>query len=447
MNQKKLGCIILAAGKGSRMKTDIPKPLHKVAGLSMVGHVIKNVELMKPEKVVVVIGHDMEDMAKEVHPHTCVIQEIANGTGGAVLAARKHFKNFDGDILILYGDTPLVTPATMQKMVDTVRKFPAIGLTYAGMYPADPGKYGRMIKNEDGILERIVEFKDATDKEKEITLCNGGIVCADSTKLFKWLDKVDNHNAQGEYYLTDLPVIAREDNRLTHVVEVPALEMMGANSRGELAMLERIFQTRLRSKHMEGGATLIDPETVYFNYDTIVGQDVTIEPNVFFGSNVKIANNIHIKANSYIEDVQIDEWVKIGPFARIRGNSHIEYEAVVGNFVEIKQSQIGEGVKISHLSYIGNATIGEKTNIGAGTITCNYDGVEKHETKIGSNAFIGSNTSLVAPLTICDGAIIGAGSTITKNVEKNALALTRPDQKNVKDFGKKFRAKKAKNKK
>jgi len=434
---KKLGCIILAAGSGSRMNSNIAKPLHKIANLSMVRHVINNAEQLNPEKIVVVIGKDMDDMKKEVSPHQTVIQQETNGTGGAVLAAKEFFKGFDGHILILYGDSPLVSTCTMQKMVDTIRKYSGIGLTFAGMRPADPARYGRMIKNADGTLDRIVEYKDATEKEREITLCNGGIVCADASQLFGWLEKVDNKNAQNEYYLTDLPVIAREDHKMTHVVEVPVEEMAGANSRQELANLEKLMQKQLREKHMKNGATLVDPETVYFSHDTVIGKDVVIEPNVFFGLGVEIADNSHIKAFSHLEGASIKSKTVIGPFARIRPTTTINNGVIIGNFVEVKNSIIGENTKASHLTYIGDSEIGSDTNIGAGTITCNYDGYKKNKTIIGSNAFIGSNTALVAPVHVADGAFIAAGSTITKDVEAGALGITRAEQNSVKGFAEK----------
>ena len=279
----KLGCIILAAGKGTRMKSSIPKPLHEVAGRAMVKHVIAAAEALNPDKIVVVIGSDMEQMAEAVRPHTTALQSVANGTGGAALVAKEHFKGFDGDILIVFGDTPLVSTASLQKMVDIRRQFPAIGLTFSGMHITAQNTYGRMVIDDDGTLKKIVEFKDASTEEKNITLCNGGIVCADGAKLFQWLGQVGNNNAQSEYYLTDLPVIARKDNRQTHVVEVPADEMAGINSRVELAGIEKLFQQKLREEHMLNGVTLTDPDTVTFCYDTIIGQDVTIEPNVFFG--------------------------------------------------------------------------------------------------------------------------------------------------------------------
>jgi len=443
---KKLGCIILAAGNGNRMKSNLAKPLHKIAGLSMLGHVIKASEKLNPDKIVVVISEDMEALACEAQPHLTAIQKIANGTGGAALAAEKYFKDFDGDILILFGDTPLVSSSTLQKMIDIRRQFPAIGLTFSGMRVKENNAYGRMVIDDDGTLKKIVEFKDASDIEKEITLCNGGIVCADGSQLFKWIKELDNKNSQNEYYLTDLPIIARKDNRQTHVVEIAKKEMAGANSRIDLANLEKIAQNQLREKHMLGGATLIDPQTTYFSYDTEIGQDVIIEPNVFFGTSVKIANNVTIKANSHIEGADIEEYAAIGPFSRIRQGSKIGRKAKIGNFVETKNIKFGEGSKASHLTYLGDAEIGEKTNIGAGTITCNYDGFLKHKTKIGDGSFIGSNSALVAPVNIGDGVIIGAGSTITKDVANNDLSLTRANQNTVTGFAEKFRNKKLKEK-
>ncbi len=443
---KKLGCIILAAGKGTRMKSAIPKPLHKVAGRAMVGHVIAAAEALNPDKIVVVIGADMEQMTEAVKPHATAVQHIANGTGGAALAAKDHFKDFDGDILILFGDTPLVTAPTLQKMLDIRRQFPAIGLTFSGMRAPLPNTYGRMVLDDDDTLKKIVEFKDATDEEKNITLCNGGIVCADGTQLFKWLGQISNNNAQGEYYLTDLPAIARKDNRQTHVVEIPADEMEGINSRVDLAKVEKLAQRKLREKHMLNGATLVDPESVYFSYDTVIGQDVKIEPQVFFGSGVKVGNNVEIFAHSHIEGADLADGAKIGPFARLRPGSKIGKGAKVGNFVETKNTSIGAGAKANHLSYLGDADVGEKANIGAGTVTCNYDGFLKYKTKIGKEAFIGSNTALVAPVTVGNGAYVGAGSTIGQDVPDNALGITRAPQINKDGWAPEFRQKKIKEK-
>ncbi|MCC7036759.1 MAG: bifunctional UDP-N-acetylglucosamine diphosphorylase/glucosamine-1-phosphate N-acetyltransferase GlmU [Alphaproteobacteria bacterium] len=427
-NNKKLACIILAAGKGTRMKSALPKPLHEIAGRSMVAHAIASCEALNPEKIVVVIGPDMPQMAEAVKPHATAIQAVANGTGGAALAAREHFKNFDGDILVVFSDTPLVTSETMQRMVEARRQLPAIGLTYSAFRPADPAKYGRMVMDDDGTLKKIIEWKDANDAERKITLCNGGIVCGDGAKLFDWLSQVGNDNAQKEYYLTDLPQIARKDNRTTHVVEISEEETAGVNSREDLAVIERLMQQRLRKKHMANGATLTDPASVFFSHDTIIGQDVTIGTNVVFGPGVTIANNVEILPFCHIEGAIVAESAQVGPFARLRPGTVLGADAKVGNFVETKNAQIGAGAKASHLSYLGDAVIGDRANIGAGTITCNYDGYLKHKTVVGKDAFIGSNTALVAPVTIGDGAIVGAGSTITQDVAADALALTRAPQ-------------------
>jgi bifunctional UDP-N-acetylglucosamine pyrophosphorylase/glucosamine-1-phosphate N-acetyltransferase len=443
---RKLGCIILAAGKGTRMKSALPKPLHEVAGRAMVKHVIAAAEALNPDKVVVVTGPDMEQMTEAVRPYATALQPAPNGTGGAALAAKEHFKGFDGDILIMYGDTPLVSTTTLQKMLDIRRQFPAIGLTFSGMRVTTPNTYGRMVMDDDGTLKKIVEFKDSSDEERKITLCNGGIVCADGAKLFQWLGQISNNNAQNEYYLTDLPAIARKDNRQTHVVEVPAEEMEGINSRVDLAHVEKLFQKKLREEHMLNGVTLVDPDTVTLSHDTLIGQDVTIEPNVFFGPGVIVRSNVHIFANCHILDAEIEEGAHIGPFARLRGGSKIGRDARLGNFVETKNTHLGAGAKATHLTYLGDADVGERANIGGGTITCNYDGFNKSKTKIGKEAFVGCNTSLIAPVSVGNGAFIGGGSAISKDVPDNALGITRAPQINKDGWVPEFRQKKIKEK-
>lgn len=439
MTSKKLACIILAAGKGTRMKSALPKPLHEIAGRAMVSHVVASCEALNPDKIVVVIGPDMQQVAEAVKPHATAIQAVANGTGGAALAAKEHFKGFDGDILVVFSDTPLVTTETMQRMVDLRRQIPAIGLTYSAFRPADPAKYGRMVMDDDGTLKKIIEWKDATEEQRKITLCNGGIVCGDGAKLFDWLSQVGNDNAQKEYYLTDLPQIARKDNRTTHVVEISEEETAGVNSREDLATLERLMQKRLRKLHMANGATLTDPDSVFFSHDTVIGQDVTIEPNVVFGPGVTVASNVEIKAFSHIEGAEIAEGAQIGPFARLRPGTKAGKNAKIGNFVETKNAQIGAGAKASHLTYLGDAEVGENANIGAGTITCNYDGFLKYKTVIGKEAFVGSNSALVAPVTIGDGAIVAAGSTITHDVPSDSLSLGRARQETKEEWAKRFK--------
>ncbi len=443
----KLGCIILAAGKGSRMKSNIPKPLHKVAGLSMIGHMLKNVKALNPEKIVVVISNDMPEMAAEVKPHAEIaIQEVQNGTGGAVLAAKEHFKDFDGDIIVMFGDSPLLTTDAMQSMVDARRECPSTGLSFSYTKPNDPKQYGRMVLDENGFLLKIVEFADATDEEKKIDLCNGDMMCADGSRLFEWQEQIDNNNKQNEYYMVDLPIIARKHNFVTRVVEIPVEKMSAANSRNELALLENTMQQRLRAQHMTNGATLIDPNTVYFCHDTVVGRDVVIEPNVFFGENVTVADNVLIKSSSHIVGAEIGEGAEIGPFARIRPGTKIGAKSKVCNFVEMKNSTIGNNTDVKHLTYIGDTTIGNNTNIGAGTIVCNYDGFQKHPTNIGNNVFVGANSTLLSPVNIEDEAMVGAGSVINLDVEAEALAITRADTRIISKWGKRFRERKQKEK-
>lgn len=446
MSSASLACIILAAGKGQRMQSALPKPLHEVAGRSMLAHVIAAAESLSPEKIIVVTGPDMPEVAEAAAPHRTAIQQVQNGTGGAALAARDSLAGFGGDILVLFGDAPLVTSETLKRLLDARRQLPAVGVVYAAFNTPDPKRYGRMVMADDGSLAKIVEYKDASDAERAITLCNGGIICADGTKLFDWLDQVGNDNAQGEYYLTDLPAIARKDNRIAQIIEVDAHEMEGANTRVELANLERLMQERLRERHMLGGATLIDPQSVFFSYDTAIGRDVVIEPNVFFGTGVRVADNVTIHANSHIAGAHIGEGASIGPFARLRNGSKIGAAAKVGNFVETKNVTLGAGAKASHLTYLGDADIGIRANIGAGTITCNYDGFDKHRTVIGEEAFVGSNTALIAPVTVGAGAVVGAGSAIYDDVPPNALSLTRAPQITKDGWATEFKRKKMKDK-
>jgi bifunctional UDP-N-acetylglucosamine pyrophosphorylase/glucosamine-1-phosphate N-acetyltransferase len=443
---KKIACIILAAGKGTRMKSALPKPLHPLAGQPMVRHVIEAAEKLDPDKIVVVIGPDMPEMAEAVKPYPTAVQHVANGTGGAALAAREHFRDFDGDILVIFGDAPLIRPETLQRMVDIRRQLPAAGLAFSAMRLQDPARYGRMVQDDDGTLRKIVEYKDATEAERAITLCNGGVVCADGGKLFDWLALVGNDNAQGEYYLTDLPQIARKDNRTAQIVEVAAGEMQGANTRAEMAVLERAIQDRLREAHMLAGVTLTDPSSVFFCTDTVIAQDVTIGPNVVFGRGVTVDGNVEILPFSHIDGAHIHANAIIGPFARIRPGSVIGENVHIGNFVETKNASIGRGVKACHLSYLGDADVGENSNIGAGTITCNYDGFMKHRTTIGRESFIGSNSALVAPVTIGNGAVVAAGSTIGQDVPDNALGITRAPQINKEGWVPAYRQKKMKEK-
>lgn len=446
MTSSSLACIILAAGKGQRMQSDLPKPLHAVAGRPMLAHVIAAAESLSPERIVVVTGPDMPQVAQAAIPHSAAIQQVQNGTGGAALAARDALAGFQGDILVLFGDAPLITPDTLKRLVEARRALPAIGVVYAGFRTPDPKKYGRLVMADDGSLARIVEFKDASEQERAITFCNGGILCADGTRLFDWLADVGNDNAQGEYYLTDLPQIVRRDNRIAQAIEVPADEMEGANTRVELALLENLMQQRLRQAHMLAGATLIDPASVFFSWDTVLGRDVTIEPNVVFGPGCRVADHAVIHAFSHLEGAHVGEGAHIGPFARLRPGSRIGAAAKIGNFVETKNVTMGQGAKASHLTYLGDADIGSRANIGAGTITCNYDGFSKAKTTIGEDSFIGSNSALIAPVTIGPGAYVGAGSAIYQDVAPNALSLTRAPQLHKEGWATEFKRQKMKDK-
>lgn len=421
-------CVILAAGKGTRMKSALPKPLHCVAGLPMVSHVLSAVQSVNASKTVVVIGPDMPGMADTVSPAKTYVQSVQNGTGGAALAAADTFENHDGDVLILFGDTPLITPATIEKLLAAKNADAKVGVAYSAMQLENPKSYGRMVVGADGYLQKIVEYKDASESERTITLCNGAAVVASGKYLAKWLRATKNDNAQGEYYLTDLPALARADNLEAIAVTVDADDMEGVNSRADLAYVEGIAQHRLRRKHMDNGATLLAPETVYFSHDTHIGRDVLIEPGCFFGAGVTIGDNVTIHAYSHIEGATVDAGASIGPFARIRPGSHLGANSKVGNFVELKKTDLGAGAKVNHLSYVGDSVVGEKANIGAGVITCNYDGFAKYKTVVGKYAFVGSNSALVAPVKIGDGAFVGAGSTITADVPPDSLSLTRTPQ-------------------
>ena len=438
MSKPSFAAIILAAGKGTRMKSALPKVLHPLAGRPMVGYVVDAVAKLRPHRTVVVVGRDMDDVAAAVSPCTIAIQDPPRGTGDAVLATRRALKGFTGDVLVVFGDTPLLSGATMRRMIAARRrkisgkggaKAPAI--VVLGMRPDDPGAYGRLITAADGSLEAIVEYRDATPAQRRIGLCNSGVMAIDGRYLFKLLDQVGTNNAQGECYLTDIVEIARSEGHACAVVEGSNDELLGINSRAELATAEAIIQRRLRAAAMADGATMLDPDSVTLNYDTKLGRDVVIEPNVFFGPRVQVADNVIIKAFCHIEDTRIDVGATIGPFARLRPGAMIGAGAHIGNFVEVKKSDIEPGAKVNHLTYIGDARVGRAANIGAGTITCNYDGFTKSHTDIGAGAFIGSNSSLVAPVKVGDGAVVGAGSVVSRDVAPNALALTRAAQREI----------------
>lgn len=430
--------IVLAAGLGTRMKSKMPKVMHPLAGRPMVKHVIASLEETGISKICCVVGPDMENLQNLVAPHPSAVQTERLGTAHAVLAARSFMEDFKGPVLIAYGDTPMISTETFKDMLDAAQSNDVVVL---GFTPRDPGAYGRLVVDPSKELQAIVEYKDATAEQRAITLCNSGVMCVNGEKLFHLLDRISNDNAAGEYYLTDIVALARSENLRCTVVEGHEQELIGVNSRLELAQAETLVQDKLRIKAMTNGATLLDPATTYFSFDTEIGQDVLIEPNVFFGPEVKIEDNATIKAFSHLEGAHVGRHSVIGPYARLRPGSTLKDNAKIGNFVELKKTVIEAGAKVNHLSYIGDAHVGENANIGAGTITCNYDGFFKYKTTIGAGAFIGSNTALVAPVRIGDNATVGAGSTVSKNIENGALGLTRAKQKNYDGWADAFRTK------
>ncbi len=439
-----LTCLILAAGKGTRLKSDLPKVLHPVAHEPMLAHVLRAARALQPTSIAVVIGPDMAAVAEVCAPHQTVEQVDRLGTGHAVQVARRGGVDFSGDVMVLFGDGPLIRPETLAALRAAREADPDAAVIVAGMRPADPARYGRLVTDSDGRLERIVEYVDATDEERAITLCNSGVMLLEGPTCARLLDLLPKSEAKGEYYLTDMVALAKSIGRPSRVVEIPESDALGANSRAELAMLEAVMQTRLRTAALESGVGMMAPETVYLSADTRFGRDVYLEPHVVIAPGVSLADGATVRAFSHLEGAQVGPGVTVGPYARLRPGTVLEAGARVGNFVEVKAASLGPGAKANHLSYIGDATVGAKANIGAGTITCNYDGFGKHKTHIGAGAFIGSNSSLVAPVTIGEGAIVGAGSAIATSVEADALALTRADQQVKSGWAARFRAARAK---
>jgi bifunctional UDP-N-acetylglucosamine pyrophosphorylase/glucosamine-1-phosphate N-acetyltransferase len=426
VNTKETAVIILAAGNGTRMKSSLPKVLHEVCGKSMIGHVIDTASYLNPARIITVVSKNMAQVEKVIADVSEIaIQKEQLGTADAIKPGLEKLKGFKGNVLILYADTPLVQKSTLLNML---KKLEDSDVVVLGFRPHDAAEYGRLIVDGDGCLKKITEYKDASPFERAINLCNSGVVAANAETMAELVAKVDNKNAKGEYYLTDIVEIANAMGKKCSFAEGDEDEVLGVNNRVQLSEVEYIFQQRLREAAMLEGVTLRDPETVYFSYDTKLGRDVIIQPNVTFGRGVVIGDNVEIKSFCHIEDARIDADAIVGPFTRIRPGTEIAKGAHIGNFVEIKKSQIGEGVKIGHLTYIGDAEIGANTNIGAGTVTCNYDGKNKHKTEIGKSVFVGSNTSFVAPVKVGHGAFIGAGSTITKDVDEDCLAVARGRQ-------------------
>lgn len=424
-----IAAIILAAGKGTRMKSARHKVLHEVAGRAMIEHLLANVEALSPARLVTIVGESREQLREALGERVAyAVQEPQLGTGHAVQQAADELADFDGDVLVLYGDVPFVRPETMQRMIARLHEPDAPAAVVLGFEPADPLRYGRVIAQQ-GRIVKMVEWKDATEDERACTLCNSGLLAAKASDLFELLRRVSNDNAQSEYYLPDIVNIAIADGRTCAAVTSDAPgEVVGVNSRAELAAAEAQWQELKREEAMAGGVTLRAPETVFFSYDTEIAPDVVVEPNVVFGPGVKVASGAHIKAFSHLEGASIGEDCDVGPYARLRPGAVMEKGAKVGNFVEMKKAVLGEGAKASHLTYLGDATVGAGANIGAGTITCNYDGYFKHQTTIGDRAFIGSNSALIAPVNIGADAIVAAGSAVSRDVAAGDMRMVRGEQ-------------------
>lgn len=414
------------------MKSELPKVLHPIAGRPMLRHVLDAAECLEPERIVVVVGPGAEEVQEAAVSHSIVVQEERLGTGHAVMCAADALADYaddeNSDILVIYGDTPLLTGETLKQMLDLRNEAASTKLVGLAFRPDDPAQYGRFLLDGQGVVESIVEFADASEEERKIDLCNAGPLVGEGRTLLELVRGLSNDNAQGEYYLTDLFAAARAQSLDARIAEAPSEDVLGVNSRAELAVAETVMQNRLRAKAMAGGATLIAPETVWFSCDTEIGRDVVIEPNVIFGPGTVISDNVQIRAFSHIEGARIESGAVIGPYARLRPGTEIGLGVKIGNFVECKNAVFGKGAKANHLSYVGDSTVGPKANIGAGTITCNYDGFNKSRTVIGASAFIGSNSALVAPVSIGEGALVGAGSTIVEDVPKDAMALGRGRQ-------------------
>jgi bifunctional UDP-N-acetylglucosamine pyrophosphorylase/glucosamine-1-phosphate N-acetyltransferase len=442
MTEHPLLIVVLAAGKGVRMRSAIPKVLHGIAGRTMLAHVLAIAHSAGAAKLALVVAPGMEAVraeAAKVAPGIDIFEQATQaGTGHAVLAARPALERHKGDTIVLFADTPLVEPATLRRLIEALDGGAQIAAL--GFEAPDADGYGRLIVGPDGRVQAIREDRDATDAERRIGLCNAGAMGFRVPDLAGLLGRIGNRNAKNEYYLTDVVELAAADGVVTRPVACAAEEALGVNSRGQLATAEAVFQGRARRRAMEQGATLVAPETVWLSFDTVIGRDVIVEPNVFFGPGVVVEDGAHIMANCHMVGAHIGRGARVGPFARFRPGTDIGERARVGNFVEVKNARLETGAKANHLSYIGDGRVGEGANIGAGTIFCNYDGFNKHFTDIGKGAFVGSNSSLVAPVKIGDGAYIGSGSVISKDVAPDALALERSAQEQRPGWAAKFRA-------
>lgn len=427
--ERAIAAIVLAAGKGTRMNSQRHKVLHEIGGKPMIEHLLDQVSELDAERTVVVVGEAREQVEAQLGNRVAyAVQDRQLGTGHAVMQAREALDGFTGDVLIMYGDVPFVRAETMWTMLKRLYEDDAPAAVILGFKPWDTKQYGRVIADGDRIA-KMVEYKDATDEERACPLCNSGLMVVRGEVLFNLLGEVGNNNAQGEFYLPDIVNIAiRSDIPTAVVVTGDEDEVAGINSRGELAEAEARWQQNMRAHAMAAGATLTAPETVFFSHDTKLGQDVLVEPNVVFGPGVSVADNVRIRAFSHLEGATLAEGVEVGPYARLRPGAVLEKNSKVGNFVEIKKATLGEGAKANHLTYLGDATVGAGANIGAGTITCNYDGYFKHKTVIGPGAFIGSNSALIAPINIGADSIVAAGSAVSRDVSDGELRMVRAEQ-------------------
>ncbi len=423
-----IAVIILAAGKGTRMKSDLHKVLHPIAGRPMLLHLIDSLNRAGATRRVVVVGASGEQVEAAVAATGVEIawQREQLGTAHAALQAKTALADFNGVAIVCFGDTPLLATDTVARLAARLEAADAPTVAVLGFRPPDAKAYGRIIADADGTIAKMVEYKDASADERAVDLCNSGVTAVRTRDLWRLLSAVGNDNAAGEYYLPDVVTLAIAEGGRAVCIETAADEVAGINSRGELAAVEAGWQAQRRARAMADGATLIAPDTVWFSHDTRIGRDVTIEPNVVFGPGVIVADGVIVHAFSHIEGATIGDRAEVGPYARLRPGAILGTGAKVGNFVEIKKATLGEGAKVNHLSYIGDAAVGARANVGAGTITCNYDGFFKYKTDIGAGAFIGSNSALVAPVTVGEGAIVAAGSVLTSDVEAGALALVRP---------------------
>ncbi len=443
-NSRNINFITLAAGKGTRMNSNLPKVMQPIAGLPMIKILQQTLHNFVYQENIIVTAADSQKQLAELFAKEnikFVTQQERLGTGHAVQIALEAEKQISGIALILYGDTPFITSETIEKLIaeiDSGKKVAVVGFTCN-----EPNQYGRLVTENDQLMS-IVEYKDASEQQREITLCNSGIMALDLDNADKYLAKLDNNNAKAEYYLTDLVAIARDSGDKAGFIISDAAELQGVNNKTELAAANKYFFAKQLNKALAEGVTIIDPQNTYIYPDCKFGKDVTIEPFCVIGRNCVVADNVLIRAFSHLEQVKIADNVVVGPYARLRPGTELEADAKIGNFVEIKKSQIGKGSKVNHLSYIGDSQLGEQVNIGAGTITCNYDGYQKYQTKIADQVFVGSNTALVAPINVGKNSVIAAGSVVTNDIPEESVTIARATQENIAGGAKKFHDKRKK---